>query len=186
MVNTRAQTSDSTKDAANPDQDHATGAMVNGVTGGVLPPYFQQLVEQMQANNCLLQLLCAQNEQRLQAAPPAAIPAPTTKRGGQRKKKPAKRPVKAGDDPAPASSRVRGQNRPEECSESISPRESHERRNPRYSREEGNNAVQERASRTARSTGGSSHPAAESSQDKTELRDYLNPKRSANAARTDP
>ncbi|GMH26975.1 hypothetical protein Nepgr_028818 [Nepenthes gracilis] len=185
MVYMISQASDPARDAANPDQDHAKGATTNGATSGVPPPYFQQLVEQMQANNCLLQILCTQKEQRLQTALPAAIPAPATKRGGQRKKKPAKRPKKFGDNLAPASSRIPGQNRPEECSGNTSTRESLERRNSRYSRAEDNNTIQERASRTARSARGSSQPAAGPSGEKTELRAYLNPKRSANAARAD-
>ncbi|GMH15079.1 hypothetical protein Nepgr_016920 [Nepenthes gracilis] len=48
------------------------------------------------------------------------------------------------------------------------------------------NALGERASKIARSTGGSSRPAAEPASDKTELRDYLNSKRLANIACTDP
>ncbi|GMH16845.1 hypothetical protein Nepgr_018686 [Nepenthes gracilis] len=87
----------------------------------------------MQANNHLLQLLCAQKEQQQLAAPPAVIPTPATKKGGQRKKKPAKRPEKVGNNLAPASSRVPGQNWPMERSGSTSPTESPERRNPRFS-----------------------------------------------------
>ncbi|GMH25254.1 hypothetical protein Nepgr_027097 [Nepenthes gracilis] len=108
MVNTRAQASDPARDAANPDQGHAADVLVNGATGEVPPPYIQQLVEQMQDNNRLLQLLCEQKEQQQQTAPPAVIPAPATKKGGQRKKKPANRPRKAGNNLAPASSRVPG------------------------------------------------------------------------------
>ncbi|GMH21487.1 hypothetical protein Nepgr_023329 [Nepenthes gracilis] len=151
MVNTRAQASDPARDTANPDQDHAVDVLVNGATGEVPPPYFQQLVE-----------------------------------GGQRKKKPAKRPGKTGNNLAPTSSHVPGQNRPMERSESTSTTESPERRNPRYSRAEDHHAVQEQASRTARSTGGSSRPVTEPARNKTELSDYLNSKRSANVARTDP
>ncbi|GMH08786.1 hypothetical protein Nepgr_010626 [Nepenthes gracilis] len=64
--------------------------------------------------------------------------------------------------------------------------ESLERRNPRYSRAENGNTVQERAYRAARSAEGSSLPDSRPSRDKTELRAYLNSKRSANAARADP
>ncbi|GMH25255.1 hypothetical protein Nepgr_027098 [Nepenthes gracilis] len=73
-----------------------------------------------------------------------------------------------------------------ERSGSTSPTESPERRNPRYSRAKDRHTVQERVSRTARSTGGSSRPAAEPAGNKTELRNFLNSKRSANATRADP
>ncbi|GMH25136.1 hypothetical protein Nepgr_026979 [Nepenthes gracilis] len=86
----------------------------------------------------------------------------------------------------PESSRVLSQIRLEERSGSISLEESTERRNPRYSRAEIRNSIQEGASRIVRFIGGSSWPATSYSRKRIELRIYLNSKRSANAARANP
>ncbi|GMH16047.1 hypothetical protein Nepgr_017888 [Nepenthes gracilis] len=111
------------------------------------------------------------------------VPILASRRGGKRKKKSDKKPRRPTYTQIPESSRASSQIRFEEHSGSMSPEKSLERGNPRYSRVEIRNPVQEGTSGTIRSIGGNSRTATGHSKEGTELRTYLNYKRSAIVAR---
>ncbi|GMH29508.1 hypothetical protein Nepgr_031351 [Nepenthes gracilis] len=150
MVNTRAQASDPARDSANPDQDHAADVLVNGATGKVPPPYIQQLVEQMQANNRRSKRFVEKKNNNSQLLHGLIIPLLPPKKVARGRRSRQRGPEKLGTIGLGVL-RVRPQLRPMERSGSTSPTESPERRNPRYSRAEDHPPPSpERASRDCR------------------------------------
>ncbi|GMH21680.1 hypothetical protein Nepgr_023522 [Nepenthes gracilis] len=91
-------------------------------------------------------------------------------------RKPAKNPRRFANSQILESSRAPSQTRLEERSRNMSPEESLEWRNPRYSQAEIKNPIQEETSRTVRSTGGSSRPTTSHSKEGTELRPVSTPR----------